>query len=82
MVNGKLVNIPSYQVKEGDLIGLSQKAKQSAIGARVQSNPQGKKYPWLDWDGKQMVGRVLGVPTREEIPEKINEQRIVELYSK
>jgi len=81
-VNGKIVNIPSYALKVGDIIGLTEKTKSSnAITERISSHSHNKNN-WLEWDSKQMIGKVMSLPHREEIPEKINEQSIVELYSK
>lgn len=80
-VNGEIVNIPSYQVKIGDVIGVREKSKSlEAISSSLMSNS--KKYDWLDWDNASMTGKVLAVPAREMIPENIKEQLIVELYSK
>lgn len=81
LVNGSVVNIPSYSLKPGDVIGLCEKYKSSkAITSHMATQP--KEYPWLVWDGKQMVGKLTALPSRDMIPEKINEQSIVELYSK
>ena len=80
-VNGEIVNIPSYQIKEGDLIGVREKSKSLEVITESLSTHR-KKYSWLAWDSNQMMGKVLTLPNREEIPEKINEQSIVELYSK
>jgi len=80
-VNGSLVNIPSYSVKVGDVIGVREKSKSlEAIGDSLAANPN--KYDWLDWNPSQMEGKVLAIPARELIPENIKEQLIVELYSK
>jgi small subunit ribosomal protein S4 len=80
-VNGELVNIPSYVVKIGDVIGVRQKSKSlEAISTALSSNT--KKYDWLDWNNSDMSGRFLSLPSREMIPENIKEQLIVELYSK
>lgn len=80
-VNGDIVNIPSYQVKVGEVIGVREKSKSlEAINSSLASN--GKKYDWLDFDNSSMTGKVLAVPAREMIPENIKEQLIVELYSK
>ena len=80
-VNGELVNIPSYQVKEGDVISVREKSKSlEAITDSISSNT--KKYDWLDWNNADMSGKVLNLPSREMIPENIKEQLIVELYSK
>ena len=80
-VNGEVLNIPSYQVKIGDVIGVREKSKSlEVISNSLSSN--NKKYDWLDWNTSDMTGRMLSVPSREMIPENIKEQLIVELYSK
>jgi small subunit ribosomal protein S4 len=80
-VNGELVNIPSYTLKVGDVVGVREKSKSlEAITASLSSN--NKKYDWLDWNNSDMSGKVLGIPARDMIPENIKEQLIVELYSK
>ncbi len=80
-VNGEIVNIPSFHVKVGDVIGVREKPKSlEAITGSLMSNS--KKYDWLDRDNSSMTGKVLAVPAREMIPENIKEQLIVELYSK
>jgi len=81
-VNNKVVNIPSYALKVGDIIGISEKSKTIPAITESIANHSYKKQVWLEWDGKQMTGKLMAIPSREEIPEKINEQRIVELYSK
>jgi small subunit ribosomal protein S4 len=81
-VNEQVVNIPSYALKVGDMIGLHEKAKSSSYITERISNQFYNKSNWLEWDSKQMKGKVIALPNREEIPEKINEQSIVELYSK
>lgn len=81
IVNGRTVNIPSYTLKPGDIVGVRDQSKNLAsIKDCISTSP--KSYPWLEWDDTQMMGKVMAVPTRDEIPEKINEQSIVELYSK
>ncbi len=80
-VNGEIVNIPSYMVKVGDIVGIREKSKSLEIITNSLSS-NNKKYDWLDWDSAQMSGRMLNVPSREMIPENIKEQLIVELYSK
>lgn len=81
VVNGSVVNIASYTLKPGDIIGLHQKYKPlQASTERIATHH--KKYSWLEWDNNQMMGKILALPPRGEIPEKINEQSIVELYSK
>ncbi len=80
-VNGEIVNIPSFTVKENDIIGVREKSKSlEAITDSLSSNA--KRYSWLEWDSTAMTGKFLNSPTREEIPENIKEQLIVELYSK
>lgn len=82
LVNDKVVNIASYALKVGDMIGLSEKGKASkALTERVSTQTYNKSN-WLEWDSKKMIGKMIAMPVREEIPEKINEQSIVELYSK
>jgi small subunit ribosomal protein S4 len=80
-VNGEIVNIPSYVVKVGDVVGIREKSKSLEIISNSLSS-NNKKYDWLDWDSSVMSGRMLNVPSREMIPENIKEQLIVELYSK
>ncbi|RED99471.1 30S ribosomal protein S4 [Marinoscillum furvescens] len=80
-VNGEIVNIPSYTLKENDLIGVREKSKSlEAITDSLASNA--KRFSWLEWDSTNMVGKFLNAPNRDEIPENIKEQLIVELYSK
>lgn len=80
-VNGSVVNIPSYSLKVGDVVGVREKSKSlEAISNALASNTQ--KYDWLEWNPSQMTGSMISVPTRELIPENIKEQLIVELYSK
>ncbi len=80
-VNGEVVNIPSYTLKVGDVVGVREKSKSlETITASLTSN--NKKYDWLDWNNSEMSGKVLGQPARDMIPENIKEQLIVELYSK
>lgn len=80
-VNGELVNIPSYTLKVGDVVGVREKSKSmEAITSSLASSS--KKYDWLDWNSSEMAGKVLSIPSREMIPENIKEQLIVELYSK
>ncbi|MGV3631424.1 MAG: 30S ribosomal protein S4 [Bacteroidota bacterium] len=80
-VNGEVVNIPSYTLKIGDVVGVREKSKSlETITASLTSN--NRKYDWLDWNNSDMSGKVLNVPARDMIPENIKEQLIVELYSK
>ena len=81
-VNGEVVSIPSFTLKPGDIIGVREKSKSlESITASLESK-RVSSYPWLEWDSSQMAGKFLNVPEREEIPESIKEQLIVELYSK
>ncbi len=80
-VNGEVVNIPSYSVKVGDVIGVREKSKSlEAIANSLASSSN--SFDWLEWNPSQMEGKVVAVPSREMIPENIKEQLIVELYSK
>lgn len=80
-VNGEVVNIPSYTVRVGDVVGVREKSKSlEAISSSVASNS--KKFDWLDWNPAVMAGTMISVPSRDMIPENIKEQLIVELYSK
>jgi len=80
-VNGEVVNIPSYSLKIGDVVGVREKSKSlEAITTSLSSNS--KKFDWLDWNSSDMAGKVLSTPSREMIPENIREELIVELYSK
>ena len=80
-VNGEVVNIPSYSVKVGDVIGVREKSKSlEAISNSLASSSN--SFDWLEWNPSQMEGKVVAVPSREMIPENIKEQLIVELYSK
>ncbi len=81
-VNGHVVNIPSYELKPGDIVGVREKSKSLEVINDSLSKSKVGNYAWLEWDSNLMAGKVLNIPTREEIPENINEQLIVELYSK
>ena len=79
-LNGSVCNVPSTQVKPGDVVAVRERSKSlevitAAVGAAV-------KYSWIEFDAQALSGKYLNVPVREEIPETINEQLIVELYSK
>ncbi|MAZ94324.1 MAG: 30S ribosomal protein S4 [Crocinitomicaceae bacterium] len=80
-VNGSIVNIPSYSLKEGDIIGVREKSK-SLIAITDSLEQPHKSFSWLEWDSDKFQGKFLNYPPREEIPENIKEQLIVELYSK
>ena len=81
-VNGNLVNIPSYTLKEGDMIAVRERSKSLVAISESVSNKTANKYKWLEWDDKSLLGKLVTYPDREAIPENINEQLIVELYSK
>ena len=80
-VNGVVVNIPSYSLKIGDVVAVREKSKSLEV---ITESLAGKRnrYSWLEWDPATMTGRFLQRPEREDIPENIKEQLIVELYSK
>ena len=81
-VNGKVVNIPSYSVKSGEIIGVREKSKSLEVITESISSGRHNLYSWLEWDNEIMGGKFLNKPERDEIPENIKEQLIVELYSK
>jgi small subunit ribosomal protein S4 len=80
-VNGEVLNIPSYQVKEGDVIGVREKSK-SIPGITSSLASSNRSFDWMEWNPSEMNGKFIKVPERVQIPENIKEQLIVELYSK
>ncbi|MFV8281934.1 30S ribosomal protein S4 [Christiangramia marina] len=80
-VNGELVNIPSYHLKAGDVVGVREKSKSLGVIQESLSNSS-NVYEWLSWNSEKKEGTFVSVPGRVQIPENINEQFIVELYSK
>jgi len=81
IVNGKVVNIPSYTMKPGETIGVREKSKSSQVitdSLRSRTN----RHSWLEWDDSKMEGKFVSAPARADITENIKEQLIVELYSK
>ena len=80
-VNGNIVNIPSYTLREGDVVGVREKSK-SLLVISESLEASHKSFSWLEWDSEKMNGKFLNFPSRDEIPENIKEQLIVELYSK
>ena len=83
LVNGKSVNIPSYQVSPSDEIRIRDKAKtQLRIQEALNVAEQYGMPDWVEVDVKKMVGVLKAVPERSELPSEINEQLVVELYSK
>lgn len=81
-VNGELVNIPSYSLKPGDVIAVREKSKSLEVVSDSVAAKGGKKFSWLEWDAASLTGKFVTFPQRDEIPENINVQLIVELYSK
>jgi small subunit ribosomal protein S4 len=82
VVNGNVVNVPSYLVKPGDVIGVREKSKAMEEITDSLHSRRSTRYEWLEWANDQMAGKFLNRPERDEIPENIKEQLIVELYSK
>ncbi|HAY89042.1 MAG TPA: 30S ribosomal protein S4 [Bacteroidetes bacterium] len=80
LVNGVITNIPSYQLKPGDVIEVREKSKSLELIA--DSLSAGRSFNWLEWNSDEYKGTFLNYPERESIPENIKEQLIVELYSK
>ncbi len=80
-VNGGIVNIPSYQLKDGDVVSIREKSK-SLIAITDSLSSANHNHDWLTWNNENMSGVFMNVPQREQIPENIKEQLIVELYSK
>ena len=80
-VNGSIVNIPSFQVKVGDVVGVREKSKTLNIIIEAKGRDS-SAYEWLSWNSDQLQGTYVSVPGRLQIPENIKEQLIVELYSK
>jgi small subunit ribosomal protein S4 len=80
-VNGQKVNIPSYQLKAGDVVGVREKSKSLEAIQNSLANSS-NVYEWITWNNDTMEGTYVAVPARIQIPEQINEQFIVELYSK
>ncbi|MDG1919882.1 MAG: 30S ribosomal protein S4 [Flavobacteriaceae bacterium] len=81
IVNGSIVNIPSFQVKVGDVVGVREKSKTLNIIIEAKGRDS-SAYEWLSWNSDQLQGTYVSVPGRLQIPENIKEQLIVELYSK
>ena len=80
-VNGEVVNIPSYTLREGDVVSVRERSKSLEIVTDALAS-RGTNYPWLEWDGASLSGKFMSYPQRSDIPENINEQLIVDLYSK
>jgi small subunit ribosomal protein S4 len=82
IVNGNVVNIPSYTLKPGDVVSVREKSKSMEIISESVASLRHTSFPWLEWDKDSYAGKFINVPARNEIPENIKEQFIVELYSK
>jgi small subunit ribosomal protein S4 len=83
LVNGVLTNIPSHVLRPGDIISVRGKSQGlEVVKDTVAMKADVRKFPWLEWNSERFEGKFIEYPEREHIPEKINEQLIVELYSK
>ena len=82
VVNGKVLGVPSYHVKVGDIIGVREKSKALEVITNSLQGANRSRFSWLEWDNASLSGKFMNVPAREDIPENIKEQLIVELYSK
>lgn len=80
-VNGNVVNVPSYSLKEGDIVSVRERSRSLEIIVDSLAS-RATRYSWLEWDEANMSGKFLNYPQRADIPENIKEQYIVELYSK
>jgi len=81
-VDGNVVNIPSYSVTPGEIVAVREKSKSLEVIQDSLAGFNHSKYPWIEWDENVKGGKMINVPQRDEIPENIKEQLIVELYSK
>lgn len=82
LVNGEIVNIPSFLLKPGDVVSVREKSKSLEAITESLRGRGTTRFSWLEWDNGSLSGRFVSVPIREDIPENIKEQLIVELYSK
>ena len=82
LVNGNVVNIPSYSLKVGDTVGVREKSKSLEVIQDALGSGRRSRFAWLEWDGSQMSGKFISKPERAVIPDYIYELLIVELYSK
>ncbi len=82
LVNGILTNVPSMKLKPGDVVSVRNKSKHLEVIENALKNARANKWGWLEWNAQRGEGTMLAYPEREKIPENINEQLIVELYSK
>ena len=81
-IDGRIMNIPSYIVKPGEIVSVREKSKSLEVITDSIASGRHTLYSWVEWDSETMNGKFLNKPEREEIPENIKEQLIVELYSK
>lgn len=81
MVNGVIVNVPSFSLKPGDVVELKDKSRENT-SVTIMIKGKNPKFNWLDWNETEMKGTFIAYPERESIPENIKEQLVVELYSK
>lgn len=81
-VDGQVVNIASYQVEPGQVVAVREKSKSLEVIQDCLAGFNHSKYPWIEWDESIKGGKMVNLPQREDIPENIKEQLIVELYSK
>jgi len=81
-VNGSVVNIPSYQLRSGDVVGVREKSKSMEVIANSVNSRRHSKFAWLEWDSASLAGKFLARLERSEIPENIKKQLIIKLYSK
>jgi small subunit ribosomal protein S4 len=81
-VNGEVVNIPSYSLRAGDVIAVRERSQSLEAITHSVAGRTINKYHWLEWDARNLTGKFLNYPSRDEIPENIKENLIVELYSK
>jgi small subunit ribosomal protein S4 len=82
VLDGEIVNIPSLILKPGQVIGVREKSKSLETITASLSGKVGKRFSWLEWDNTSFEGKFISFPERDQIPEKFNEQAIVELYNK
>lgn len=82
LVNGNILNIPSYSMKPGDVISVKNKSQTVPFLADNVGMGKAAQFSWLEWNGEDLTGKFVNSPDRSEIPEVIDEQLIVELYSK
>ncbi len=82
VVDGEIVNVPSYSLRPGQLIAVREKSKSLEAVQNSLAGRNTKRYNWLEWENSELQGKFVTYPERDQIPESFNEQAIVELYSK